>query len=325
MPAPLEMTPEHWQHVLSVYAKHDGHQHAVAEELGWGRKRVQRVWNRGYPSLGFPPVQQVLARDATAAAEIRAERERILRDTEVQERAEQLMAAATQKAPLSDDEQRRIAVMVERENERARARADAVKARGEEAALISASRRNAIALNAVTAQVLRGAVALSSEIQQALEAEAQQPSLSLAQQLGLIRQAAQVARFNAEAGLQAVKSERMVLGDPIVAESADDEQADDLQDASRWIETTMRALHRAKQRGLVATATLSATIAAQPEPQRSREPIEPGTVEVVSPGRHGGMVQLPSAREERERARVRTRAQGRLHLVPGETGGEEHG
>lgn len=324
MPPPIEMTPEFWQHVLAVYAKHDGHQHAVAEELSWGLKRVQRVWNRGYPSLGFPPVQQVLARDATAAAEIRAERERILRDTEVEDRAQQLMAAATQKAPLSDDDQQRIAAMVERENERARARADAVKARGEEAALISASRRNAIALNAVTAQVLRGAVALAAKIQHALEAEAQQPSLSLAQQLGLIRQAAQVARFNAEAGLQAVKSERMVLGDPITAESEGDEQVDgDLQDASRWIETTMRALHRAKQRGLVATATLSATIAAQP-PQLHK-PIEPGKVEVVSPGSQGGMARLPSAQDERARARMRPRTHGRLHVVPRGKGDSGHG
>lgn len=247
MPAPKEITPEEWQRIVAVYAKHEGRLRATAAELGWPIARTTRCWKNGYPSIGYPSIKTVLARDAFSAMEVRAERQLIetrLPPSAPDDATAEVMSAA---------EEQRIKQLIRREDERALARKDAIKSRSEEATLVSINRRNAIALNAMTAQVLRGAAALSGTIQLELEAEALSSKLSLSQKLHLVRSAASIARFNAEASVMAVKAERMVLGAPIEATGHDDETAGvSLADAEVWIDRCAKALGRARSRGLLA-------------------------------------------------------------------------
>jgi hypothetical protein len=243
MPAP-RMTQEEWNEIVAVFAKHDGRITVVAEELGFPEARTRRLWVKGYPSAGFPPIRTTLAKDELAADEVRAKRQELLSS----------MNPPTAEAiaeTLSPEEQRRVQARVDRERLRAQVRADAIKSRAEEATLVSMNRRNAIALNGVTAQILKGAMGLAGKIQHQLEEEAVSGKLDVRDRLALVRQAAQVARFNSEAAAMAIKAERLVAGDPANVGLEDDEREGSLAGAVRWIELSVRAVERARARGLV--------------------------------------------------------------------------
>lgn len=383
MPAPKEISPERWNHIVACFAKHDGRLYASARELGWPVARTRRVLEFGYPSIGYPSVKSLLALDhageqaiRAARADIEAERSKSSHEAmaELVEAAKRTGLSATrvlgkarrtpedlvreQEEPeshvLTVAEQRRVAALVKREEERDKARTDAIKARGEEATLVSASRRNALALNAVTAQVLNGAIKLAARIQTALEVEASASTLSLRDQLALVRQAAQIARFNAEAGLQAVKSERIALGQAELPEPGEHVNGS-LEDAESWIVTTTRALQRARDRGLMLTATVTNAVpnvspgiqmtnaegSERPAPQPPDddideadeqadeaeeldlpEPAEPTETEpddlvAQALATQPGQARLPTAREERGLRRIRSRpGNQRGRLVP---------
>lgn len=252
MPAPRAINPEEWARIVGVFAKHEGRINAAAAELGWPKLRAYRVWTYGYPSVGYPPIKTILSRDSFSATEVRAERERM---------AKQLPPSADLTDPkddhqraivISEGEEQRVRQMVKREEERERARADALKSRTEEATLIQINRRNAIALNVMTTRLLQGANKLSEQIQLELEREAAAPTMPLGARLQLVRSAASVARYNAEASVLAVKAERLVVGDPIDADPDGAAAAESsLDEAAAWIEQCQRALARARSRGLL--------------------------------------------------------------------------
>ena len=106
---------------------------------------------------------------------------------------------------------------------------------------------------------MRGAVSLAGLIERELqEVAAGTSEVSLSQKLQLIRSAASVARFNSEASMLAVKSERLVLGQPI--ETTPEITADDgsLDQAVDWIERAAKAVERAKSRGLLKSSNEAA-------------------------------------------------------------------
>jgi hypothetical protein len=249
MPAPKEINKEEWQRIASVYAKYDGNLRMAAAALGWPIARTTRRYKLGYVSKGFPPIKTMLARDAFSANEIRAERE--LRAGGHSTLVKQKQRARATEV-MSAEQALRVQSLVKAEETRARARADAVKSRAEEATLVLINRRNAIALNAVTAQVLKGATALSGKIQRALEEEAAGGQLTLNQQLHLVRSAASIARFNAEATVMAVKAERLVMGQPIETGPGDGQSdSGSLDEAAQWIRATVKAVEKAQLRGLL--------------------------------------------------------------------------
>jgi hypothetical protein len=255
MAAPRSINADEWQRIVAVYAKHEGRLHQTAAELGWPIARTTRLYKRGYPSIGYPPIKNILAADAFSANEIRAERQLMEGSLPPSAPVEVLSKVAPdhQRAVvISTAEEARIKEMVRREEERERARKDSLKSKAEEATLVQINRRNAIALNVMTAQVLHGAGKLSSRIQKDLEREAAQGTLSTGEKLQLIRAAASIARFNAEASVMAVKAERMVMNTPIDAgpeqPTAD---GDAVADAVAWIEKAQKAIGRAKERGLL--------------------------------------------------------------------------
>lgn len=319
MPAPSEITPDEWNRIVRVFQMHDGRPHAAARELGWPVARAKRILHRGYPSAGYPPVTTLIGRDHVDADQVRAMRHELeQRDIErVSEQRE--LAQRTQRDDVED--QARVKQLVARERERDKVKADALASRAEEATLVSAARRNAIALNGVTARIMQGALKLSDRIYRELEAEASSVSskLSLSERLGLIRSAAQIARFNAEAGLQAVKSERMVLGQSEPSEG-DVEQAGSLEDSARWIERSVTALQRAKERGLIAERMLQRV-------HDATEPAAPAVLEaqVVTPGIQppvpidtdqepdpAGRAELPTADKDAQQRKQRIRTRGKL-------------
>lgn len=252
-PKALAIDKKEWRRIVDVYRRWDCRLSIVAEALGWPEPRVRRMWNKGYPTLGYPPIKTLLARDAFAVEEIRAKRHQLRKELppevvattpeEVEQKAEIIMQG----------ESARIRRLVEIEDERAAARADAVASRAEEALLISLNRKNTLALNGLTSKILRGAAVLAENIEVELAKEAKSKKLSLTDKMTLLRTATQVARFNSEATMLAVKAERLVLGHPI--EAIDDQSHKDdqgLQETERWLHTTMKLLERARDRGVIA-------------------------------------------------------------------------
>lgn len=242
-----------WNRLIEVYKKWDGRTSLVAVELGWPVARTHRVWKRGYPSLGLPPIQTVLAKDALAADDVRAERQKIQAVLPPPAVEVKSPAIAVQKAHvLAAGEAKRIAAMVQFEETRQLARQDAIQARAEEAMLVTLTRRNALALNGMTSNMLNGALELSKRIEVELKAAAKNSRLSLQDKLGLVKTAASIARFNAEASVLAVKAERLVLGSPIDApEDSPQDGENTLQESERWINVAIKALGKAKDRGVL--------------------------------------------------------------------------
>lgn len=269
-PAALAITRKEWNRIVGVFSKWDGRISLVATELGWRDERTRAIWNRGYPTLGYPPVKTILAKDVLSADEVRAARQRMKAKLPESEPIGSEVEIVAKAHVIAGSEARRVAHMVLMEEERAKARADAVEARSEEAMLISMNRKNTLALNGMTSRILTGAVALSAKIEQELAAEAGPDSkLTVQEKLGLMRSAAHVARFNSEATMLAVKAERMVMGQPIQALDEKVESGD-LRETERWLESTMQLLQRAKERGALG----SGDAAKEPEQEKLKESAE---------------------------------------------------
>lgn len=252
MPPPKEITPEEWTRIVSVFAEYEGRVVPAARALGWPYAKAQRRWKYGYPSLGYPPIKKILACDEFSADEVRAARSKIESDLPKSADLRNPMDDPHRAVVISTAEAARVRAMVKREEERAASRADAVKARGEEATLIQINRRNAIAMNVMTTRLLQGATKMAEQIQLQLEEEARSPTMPVGERLKLVKSAASIARFNAEATVMAVKAERLVAGDPIDAEASGAAIAESsLNEAAAWIEQCQRALERARSRGLI--------------------------------------------------------------------------
>jgi len=305
------ISPERWEAICEIYQHHAGPSLHAARDLGWPAARTRRVWNRGYPSQGLPPVKTVVASTAEKVAAIRAGRAEIEARERAQSEAmtrpsdadEAVERAGHNVEVVQPAEQRRIEMMLRRESDREKARQDAIKSRSEEAALVSHARRNSLALNVVTAQILRGAQALAGRIQLQLEREATSDKpLTIAEQLALVRQAAAIARFNSEAAMMAVKTERMVLGTSEQAESS--EPNGSLEEAAQWIESSVKAVQRARQRGMlvIVAGEQTPTVAhgrVAPGPQPSQLPedaTEPDDDD--DDESEGERAELPTAKEQ---------------------------
>jgi hypothetical protein len=245
------ITAEVYAELVEVYRKHGGPCDALCKELGWLPARAARVFTRGYKRSGHRPIVEILAEDQVAIHANRRRLEEGLPPAPPLPTEDELQADSNRAVVIADHENRRLQELVRREEERRKAREDAIQARSEEALLLGMNRRNAIALNGVTAQLMKGAVALAGLIQQELEKAASgQIELSLDHKLKLVRSAASVARFNSEASMLAIKSERLVLGQPIEA-AADTPDDGSLEQAVAWIERSVKAVQRARARGLL--------------------------------------------------------------------------
>lgn len=258
------VSPDDYHELVKIFAKHDCNIANVAAELGWPARRATRAYKRGYPGHGFPPIRTILARDTIAGDEIRAERaaldRKMPRSTEIVETAPGAQAAEIESKAvvIHGAEERRLKALMRLEEERRLTREDAIKSRAEEMMLISINRRNALALNGVTASVLKGALALSGKLQKQMEKEARSGEMDPASVLALVRSAASIARFTAEATVLAVKSERAVLGEPIPVDGVLDDNSDGTLDAAvEWIDRAIGAVTRARERGVL-TASLTA-------------------------------------------------------------------
>lgn len=249
------LTPSEWTRICGVYMKNNAEIFATSVELGWPIARTRRVYLRGYPSCGLPPVKEVLARDADSAEEVRAARHEL--DVGPQEAIETIVKkrkGTNQTIVIARGEAERVRMLVEREEMRRKSRADMIQSRAEEAMMISLNRRNSLALNGVTSQLLKGALALSEKIQQKLEEEARNEDLSALDGLQLLKQTAQIGRYNSEATMLAAKAERIVMGQPIEA-LAEESTDGTLEGAVDWIQRSSAALQRAIDRGVVVNAT----------------------------------------------------------------------
>lgn len=256
--APLTslITEAEWDRICEVYRRHGGAHKSVAVELGWPDARMRRVFKRGYPSQNLPPVMNVLGMDPESVEEIRVRRQGLIKELPPSEPVSSVEEVEAKAVVIHTKEQERIRKLMRLEEDRRHAREDALAARAEEATLISITRQNALALNGATARMMKGALALSEKIQEGLEREAREGTLNLKEQLALVRSAASVARFNSETTMLAIKSERMVLGQPI--ESEPEHHVDDgtLEQSVEWIERAAAAIKKARSRGLLMVENL---------------------------------------------------------------------
>lgn len=244
---------DEWNRIVGIFARVNGNVTAAAIELDWPQARCRRVFNRGYPTLGLPPIRTALAMDSLAAEEIRASRysldRMIPRSVSVTNVAEVEQKAVV----IVEAEAARVRRLVEIEEERRKARADAVEARGEEALLIKCNRQNSMALNGLTSKMLRGAAVLTETIEKELVEIAKGSTLSTSHKLQLVKSAAQIARFNSEATMLAIKAERMVLGQPIEPDANGVEDSGTLEQAVGWIESAAEVVRKAQRRGLLSS------------------------------------------------------------------------
>lgn len=263
-----QIDAKQWTDIVAAFARNGGSGPATAEELGWPVARANRLLRNGYPKLGLPPIRTILAMDSLAAEEIRARRHRLNEQLEALVPSEPAHSEAevVQKATvIHEAEASRVRRLVEIEEERRRAREDAIKCRAEEAMLISINRKNSLALNGVTAQMLKGAMALSSRIQVELEQAANDSRMPLREKLQLVKGVANIARFNAEASILAVKAERLVLGNPIEPDATVQNDDGSLEHAVDWINKVSRAVRRAQERGLLGKGGAAAKTADESE------------------------------------------------------------
>jgi hypothetical protein len=145
------MSPELYEELLAVFRKHGGPCKDVYAELGCLSSRGKRLFKRPYPKLGLPAMADRLAEEEVEIRAARRRKEEGLPEKVPLPSADELVADETRAVVIADGEARRLQEMVRREDERRRARADAIEARAEEALLLSLQRRNAIALNGITA------------------------------------------------------------------------------------------------------------------------------------------------------------------------------
>lgn len=257
--APLTslITDAEWDRICDVYRRHGGAHQSVANELGWTKARMHRVWKRGYPSQNLPPIMHSLGMDPESVEEIRARRNRLIKEElPPSEPVSTIEEVETKAVVIHTREQQRIQKLMRIEEDRRHAREDALAARAEEATLISITRQNALALNGATARLMKGALALSEKIQEGLEKEARDGSLSVKESLALVRSAASVARFNSETTMLAIKSERMVLGQPIDTDPEHHVDDGTLEQSVEWIERAASAIEKARARGLLMSENL---------------------------------------------------------------------
>jgi hypothetical protein len=226
-----------WERWITLFREFPGEVVKVARLMGVPRNRSRIAWHHGWPKQHRPPICELLEADKMAARAKRA-------DLEAQG-VEDPVIEETPVSSLATESQRQVmAAMVERDKTRRKVLEDSSRTRAEEGALIAVTRRNTMALGAVTAQLMRGAQELAPKLAKALQTEA----ISIKDGMSIMQKLSVIARLGAEAGKMAVQMERLAMGEPMGDEAATAGGKLSPQDAERWLQLAIRTMQRSRDR-----------------------------------------------------------------------------
>lgn len=225
------MTDEEWERWIEAFRQHPAETVRVAQIMGRPRNRGRLAWYHGWPEQGRPPIAEILAADAIDA---RAKRAAIDEKEREQTPAKHLVEHGPDMV---------MQQMLDRDKRRQLAAADSAKTRSEEGVMIATSRRNGIALAAVTAQLIRMANQLMPKIAQQMQSE----NVSVKDAVTMVQKIAVITRLGTEASKMALAMERVSMGEPLSDEINANGRLDPEQ-AAEWVLMGMRAVERFKQR-----------------------------------------------------------------------------
>jgi hypothetical protein len=230
------MTDAEWERWIAAFREHPGHTVKVAKIMGCPRNRARLAWYHGWPKQGRPPISQILEMDKSLARAHRGMRESDDAKAEPGEITDSVRALAKH-TDVAD-------AVAERNRRRQKALEDSVKTRTQEGMLISISRGNSIALAASTANLLKGAQALSKRMEEQLRLE----TVPIREAMSLIKSVAIITRMNAEASKQVFEMERLVMGEPDTEVKGGAGGKLSPAEAAEWMRVAMNTVRKYEER-----------------------------------------------------------------------------
>lgn len=185
-----DVTEETYRVFVEAFRAFPGNVSNAARLAGTTRDMARRAWNVGWPTRGYRPVRELLDMQQ---AEARAARAR------------------------AEDAARAARVLAEQETQN-KAREDAVRALTQEGQNTSILRGNALALNAITANLLKAMTRSADRLQTRLDEMVMSTDTSPAAIKSLnvlVRLIAHMSRVSSRVTLEALAAERVRLGEPL--------------------------------------------------------------------------------------------------------------
>lgn len=196
-----------YEALLQAYRENPGNVTAAAKAVGTSRETAKRAWDLGWEKFDWaPPIRDVVEEEMVIA------RSRIEQQKETEER---LMAA--EEPAITKSAERREAHIAAQE-ERARAKENAIKTRVEQGRMIEGVRKSVMQVEAATLH-LGGAIQLLSkraakEIKRMANSTKKMKPEELARALHIIRQYSSTVREGAQSAKIAVEIESLHMGEP---------------------------------------------------------------------------------------------------------------
>lgn len=220
------ISAEHWDKLLESFRARPSGMTAASRAAKVAVNTAKKAWLEGMPHLGKGPIKAIVEEEQRAARATMADVQR----TKAAEQAEANADRAWKEAE--------------------KARRDVVMARKQEAELVRAERANVIALVGSTGRLLRGLIRRCETLEKQIETgrEVDGSELRVKDQVEIAWKIGRIVRQTAEASMDVVKMERLLLGEPteIVGNVNLDAISD--EEAIREIEEAYLAAQRVKQR-----------------------------------------------------------------------------
>lgn len=233
------ITADQWDRMLGSFREVPGGVSRAAAAGGVSRPTASKAWNHGmhYLEGRSKPIKEIVETEQRAAR----------------------AAALDAKAEAARKHQAREADRAWEEAEKARQ--DVIKARRQEADMVRAERSNVIALIGVTGQVLRGAIKSAKDLERMIESgydvvgvdadgKEIRRRLSVKERVEVLWKVGRIVRQAANAGMEVVRMERLLLGEPTEIVGMVDLDAISEEEAIRDIEAAYEAAQRVKERRL---------------------------------------------------------------------------
>lgn len=222
------ITPDYYDSIVDAFREDPGNYSAAAKRAGIGRNTAKRAWNDGWPDKGFPPVEKTLELEQLEARKDRAAADEARIDE------------------LREDQTVTDAAI------RAKARRDAIRARGEEGRMVKAARVSAINLLESAQKITASINDIAPKVAQAVrEIELEGATVKEIDAIGRILWRLSIStRAGAATAWNILQAERLLLGQPTDIIGITDMDNLDEADAMKELEEAAKALERVKRRKL---------------------------------------------------------------------------
>lgn len=213
------ITQEFYDSLVEGFARHPGSAAAAARWAKCDPRTARRGWAVGWPHDGFKPVSEAIADRQTAARAVLSER-------------------AGDEREAARDAAHDLTI---------RARTDAAKERAQEGQIVRTAKHNALAVASTAAILAKRGFKLAQDL-----TDEELGALTVMQRLKALRDIAEFNRAVALTSEQAIKLERLVLGEPTnIEEHRHVHAVVASKDMADTIERASAALDRARKVGVV--------------------------------------------------------------------------